>query len=396
MPTPTPFHPRTSKLCTSYFWKDWSGHYAVRSYGTCHEREYHALRQAAGLIDVSPLHKYELRGPGAGDLLARLMVRDVRRLKVGRVTYLCWCDDDGKVIDDGTVSRLGRDRYRLTANVPTLSWLERHRRGEQLTIEDASESMAALAVQGPRSRELLAGCVDGDVEGLRFFRITEATIAGRPVQLSRTGYTGDLGYELWIDRDDALAVWDAVVEAGAPYRLLPAGLDAMDVTRIEAGFVLSGVDYFNALHCLIDARKSSPFEIGLGRAVTLDRDPFIGRQALLAERARPARWSLVGLRYDWDDYEQRFADAGLPPSVPAGAWREAVPVFDLDGRQIGQATSGAWSPRLKQNLALATVESAHAAPGTRLRVEVTVEYRRQSVGAVVTRTPFFDPPRKRA
>ena len=144
-------------------------------------------------------------------------------------------------------------------------------RFEQLTIEDASESMAALAVQGPRSRELLAGCVDGDVEGLRFFRITEATIAGRPVQLSRTGFTGDLGYELWIDRDDALAVWDAVVEAGAPYRLLPAGLDAMDVTRIEAGFVLSGVDYFNALHCLIDARKSSPFEIGLGRAVTLDR-----------------------------------------------------------------------------------------------------------------------------
>ena len=333
MPIPTPFHPRTSKLCTSYFWKDWSGHYAVRSYGTCHEREYHAVRQAAGLIDVSPLHKYELRGPGAGELLARVTVRDLRKLRVGRVTYLCWCDDDGKVVDDGTVCRLGEQHYRLTANLPSLAWLERHVRGEQVTIEDASEQIAALALQGPRSRAVLAGCADADFERLGFFRVMRAKIDGLPVHVSRTGYTGDLGYEIWVGRDDALGVWDAIMAAGRPHRLQPVGLDALDVTRLEAGFVLSGVDYFNAQQCIIESRKSSPYEIGLGWAVKLDREPFVGRSALMAEQARPARWALVGLLYDWDEYERLFADERLPPSVPAGAWRElaTAPEASLHG-----------------------------------------------------------------
>jgi len=396
MPIPTPFHPRTSELCTSYSWKDWSGHYAVRSYDTCHEREYHALRQAAGLIDVSPLHKYEVRGPDAGRLLARVMVRDVRKLRVGRVSYLCWCDDDGKVVDDGTVARLNREHFRVTANGPTLAWLERHARGDRVTIEDTSESLGALALQGPRSRAILSECCDADLERLKFFRLTPARLDGVSVQLSRTGYTGDLGYEIWVDRDDALAVWDAVVAAGRPHRLQPVGLDAMDVTRIEAGYVLAGVDYFCALQCLIDARKSSPYEIGLGWAVKTDRAPFVGQSALAAEHARPARWALVGLRYDWDEYERLFAAEGLPPQVPGQAWRDAVPVYDARGRQVGQATSGTWSPMLKQNLALATVEAGVAAIGTELRVEVTVEYRRRSVKAIITRTPFFDPPRKRA
>ena len=396
MPIPTPFHPRTSKLCTSYFWKDWSGYYAVRSYDTCHEREYHALRQAAGLIDVSPLHKYEVRGPDAGRLLARVMVRDVSKLRVGRVTYLCWCDDDGKVVDDGTVARLDREHYRVTSNGPTLAWLERHARGDRVTIEDTSDRLGALALQGPRSRAILSECCDADLERLKFFRLTPARLDGVAVQISRTGYTGDLGYEIWVDRDDALAVWDAVVAAGRPHRLQPVGLDAMDVTRIEAGFVLAGVDYFCALQCLIEARKSSPYEIGLGWAVKTERAPFVGQTALTEERARPARWALVGLSYDWDEYERLFAAEGLPPQVPGQAWRDAVPVYDARGRQVGQATSGAWSPMLKQNLALATVEAGAAAIGTELHVEVTVEYRRRSVKAIITRTPFFDPPRKRA
>ena len=396
MPIPTPFHPRTSQLCTSLFWKDWSGFHAVRSYDAGHEREYYAIRHAAGLIDVSPLYKYEVHGPDAGALLARVMVRDVRKLKVGRVAYLCWCDDDGMLVDDGTVSRLDEEHYRVTANGPTLAWLHRHRQGERVTLEDSSRRLCALALQGPNARDILKQICDADLDRLKFFRVTRTKAAGLDVHVSRTGYTGDLGYEIWVGREDALTLWDALTHAGRPYRLEPAGLDAMDVTRIEAGFILNGVDYFGSLQCLIESRKSSPFEVGLGWTVKLDREPFVGQAALARERSRPARWRLVGLRYDWDEYESLFADVGLPPQVPVQAWRIAVPVYDPGGRQVGQATSGVWSPLLKCNLALATVQGRYAGVGTELRVEVTVEYKRRSVRATVARTPFFDPPRKRA
>jgi aminomethyltransferase len=396
MPIPTPFHPRTSALCTSLFWKEWAGCHAVRSYDTHHEREYHAIRQAAGLIDVSPLYKYEVRGAGAADFLSHLTVRDVRRLRPGRVTYLCWCDDDGKVVDDGTVSRLAEDHFRLTSAEPALAWLLRHARAFRVEIEDASARLGALALQGPRSRAILEQAAAMPLGGLRFFGVTAARIEGIDVQLSRTGYTGDLGFEIWVPREHALAVWDALVRAGQAHRLLPAGLDALDVTRIEAGFILNGVDYFSAPRCLIASRKSTPDEIGLGWTVALEREPFVGQSALRAERRRGPAWAKVGLRYDWEEYEALFAEVSLPPQVPSGAWRTAVPLYDSRGRQVGQATSGAWSPLLKCNLALATVESGVAAAGTRLRVEVTVEYRRKLVTATVEPTPFFDPPRKRA
>ena len=216
------------------------------------------------------------------------------------------------------------------------------------------------------------------------------------MHISRTGFTGDLGYEVWVHRDHALRVWDGLVEAGKPHRLEPAGLDAMDVTRVEAGFIMNGVDYFSAHHCLIDSRKSSPFELGLGWTVKLDRDPFVGQAALLAEKERGSEWAMVGLEYDWDEFEALFAEFGLPPSPPAAAWRDGVPVYDQNGRQVGQATSGAWSPMLKKNLALAQVRSENAAEGSRLRIEVTVEYERRQCTAVVTKTPFYNPDRKRA
>ena len=377
-------------------WKDWSGYYAVRSYDTCHEPEYFALRHSAGLIDVSPLFKYEVRGPDAADFLARILVRDVRKLKPGRVSYLCWCNDDGKVLDDGTIARLDEDHFRLTANGPSLHWLAGHTGAARVSIEDSSERLGVLALQGPRSRDILVHALDGDLEKLRFFRITTAAMNGIQLHVSRTGYTGDLGYEIWMERGDALKVWDAIVESGRPHRLRPAGLDAMDVTRMEAGFILNGVDYFSAQTCLIESRKSSPFEIGLGWTVHLEREPFLGQKALRAEVARGSTWALVGLEYDWDEYESLFDEFGLPPQMPGSAWRDAVPVFDEGRRQVGQATSGAWSPLLKKNLALATVRSEYRDPGTRLRVEVTVEFQRRHVSALVTATPFFNPERKRA
>jgi aminomethyltransferase len=377
-------------------WKEWAGYHAVRSYGTVLEPEYQALRHAAGLLDVTPLYKYEVRGRGAADFLSWITVRDLRAFKPGRMTYLCWCDDDGKVLDDGTAARLDDDHFRLTAAEPALGWLERHARGFDVRIEDTSRELAALALQGPMSRRILARACDADLAALRWFGITPARFDGAEGWISRTGYTGDLGYEIWVPQQRALAVWDAVLAAGRDFRLLPVGLDALDVARIEAGFIMNGVDYWSAHLCLLEARKSTPYEIGLGWTVKLEREPFLGQRALQAQRSRGVPWRLVGLVYDWEEYEALHAAFGLPPRVAAGAWRTPVPVYDARGEQVGYATSGAWSPLLKQNLALATVRAAHAGAGTRLRIEATVEFQRRRVGAVVTPLPFFEPERKRA
>ena len=396
MPVGTPFHPRTSELCTSLFYKDWAGYHTVCSYDTCHEREYYALRNAAGLIDVSPLYKYEVYGKDAAAFLSRVMARNVRNLDLGRCTYLCWCDDHGKVLDDGTVSRLDDTYFRVTAAEPTLSWLLRLSRRFDVTIEDSTDRIGTLSLQGPNSREILKNICDADLNSLRYFDLTKAKLDGVDVVISRTGYTGDLGYEVWVEREQALNVYDAVMAAGRDYRIQPVGLDAMDVTRIEAGYIMNGVDYFSANACSIESRKSSPYEIGLGWTVDLDRDPFIGQDALKAEKANGSEWATVGLVYDWPAFERLFAEFGLPPQLPGGAWRTPVPVYNKKGLQVGQGTSGAWSAILKDNLALATVKSAYAKPGTILQIEVTVEFERRRVPAVVTKTPFYDPPRKKA
>ena len=397
MPRQTPFHSRTAKHCTSLYWKVWAGHHAVTSYDTTHDREYYAIRHASALIDVSPLYKYEVFGPDSAAFLSSVMVKEIRRLRVGRVTYLCWCDDAGKVVDDGTVSRLDEDYYRVTAAEPSLGWFAALSRGFDITIEDSRERFGALSLQGPTSRAVISQATEGAAEKLKFFQVIRAKINKAPVFVSRTGYTGDLGYEIWAESADALAVWDGLAEAGRDHRLQPVGLDAMDVTRIEAGFIMNGVDYFSANHCLVESRKSSPYEIGLGWTVNLDREHFVGQKALKAEVARDPVWTMTGLEYDWDEFEALFDEFGLPPQVPAAAWRTSVPVYDAGGEnQIGQATSGAWSPTLKKNLALATLRSEHGKPGTRVKVEVTVEYIRRQVAATVTKMPFFNPERKRA
>jgi aminomethyltransferase len=395
MPVPTPFHPRTAALCTSLRWKEWAGCHAVCSYDTCHAREYFAFRHAAGLLDASPLFKYRVEGREAAAMLARLVVKDVTRLKPGRVTYLCWCDEQGKVLDDGTLTCLDEGRYRLTSADPSLAWLLRNSRGFEALVSDESERLGTLALQGPTSREVLGDACQEDVSGLRFFRHRSARVAGRPVEITRTGYTGDLGYEVWVEAADALAVWDAITAAGRPHGLEPAGLDALDVTRIEAGFVLMGVDYRSARRCLLPSQTSTPDEIGLAWAVDLERAPFLGQEAIRRERSRQPRWSLVGLEIDWAELEALWDSFGLNVELPAAAWRTPVPVYRELG-QIGYATSGAWSPTLKKNLALATVRADCAAPGTRLSIETTVEFERRRVGAVVRERPFFDPERKRS
>lgn len=403
MPTPSPFHERTAPLCRSYAWKDWAGYCAVCSYDTSHEREYFAFRETAGLLDVSPLYKYEVTGPDAKALLARMMTRDIGSLKVGRVAYSCWCDDAGRVVDDGTVARLDEDHYRVTAADPSLHWLEDCGRGMNVRLEDSSRRLAALALQGPTSRDVLRACArfdsGPDMDALKFFGVNRATIDGVPVWISRTGYTGDLGFEIWMESARGLAVWDSLMAAGQPYGIEPAGLDALDVTRIEAGFILLGVDYYSAPKVVLEARKSTPLELGFGWMLAggdlASRGSFIGRDAILAEQRRGPAWHLVGLEVSWEALEALYESFNLPPALPATARRDGLPVFAEDGRQIGKATSHTWSPILKKYLVIASVHRGYEAKGTRLLLEHTVEFERRKVAATVVATPFFDPERKR-
>jgi len=395
MPIPSPFHERTQALCTSFRWKDWAGYCAVCSFDTTHEREYFAFRESAGLLDVTPLYKYEVSGPDAAALLARMMVRDVSKLKVGRVAYSCWCDDDGKVIDDGTVSRLGETHFRVTAADPTLHWMLALSRGFDVTIEDSSGRLAALALQGPTSRAILGDASDADLDSLKFFGVMRSTIRGIPVWISRTGYTGDLGYEVWVERGEALPVWDALIAAGQPHGIEPVGLDALDVARIEAGFVLLGVDYFSSHKVVLESRKSTPHELGFGWMVDLERGNFVGRDAIAAEIKRGSIWQLVGLEVSWEELEALYSGFNLPPSLPVTASRDGLPVYDKEGRQVGQATSHTWSPLLKKYLAIASVRRGSEAKGLKLQIEHTVEYERRKVTATVASLPFYDPERKR-
>lgn len=394
MPVGSPFHPRTAALCESMSWRDWSGYFAVSSYEVHHDREYNAIRNAAALIDVSPLYKYRLSGRDAGRLADRVLTRDVRRLAVGQVAYTHWCDGHGFVIDDGTLARLAEDVYRWTAAEPNLRWIQMNAAGLEVELEDVSETTAALALQGPTSRSILGACAEADVASLKYFRLTRGTIEGIPVEITRTGYTGDLGYEIWVDAARALALWDALMRAGAAYDITPTGMLALDVARIEAGLILLDVDYVGARKALIPSQRYTPYEIGLGRLVHLDKAPFIGQAALRREAARGPRRQLVGLEVDWDDIERLHAALGLAPQLPATASRVAVPVY-RDEAQVGKATSSTWSPTLKKMIALATLASEAAAPGARLEIELTVDHVRRRAGATVVPLPFFDPPRKR-
>ena len=393
----TPFHPRTSPLNRKMQWREWSGYFASSVYADAHDIEYNAIREAAALIDVSPLYKYIVSGPDALRLVDRVVTRDATKMPVGGVIYTPWCDENGKVVDDGTVHRLDEGRYRWTAADPQLRWLRQNSGGLDVTITEETEATAALALQGPLSRDVLEAATGESFADLRSFRRRPAQFGKVKVDVSRTGYTGDLGYELWIPAASAVKVWDALIAAGAPYGIRPAGMLALDVVRLEAGLILIEVDYTSARHAMNPEQNYSPGEIGLGRLVNFDKaGDFVGRLALEREARAggPAR-RLVGLQLDWYDIEGLYDAQGLPPAISPSVDRDPVPVF-AGGRQVGRATSHGWSPVLKQAIALASVTTEHEALGTRLSVEWTVEGRRGRVGASVVETPFLDLERKRA
>jgi aminomethyltransferase len=392
MPIGSAVHERTLALCESLNFREWSGYYAVSAYETHHEHEYAAIRNAAALIDVSPLYKYLVSGRDAATLVDRIITRDAHAMSVGQVYYTPWCDERGKVIDDGTVTRVAEHKFRWTAADPSLRWFTQNAAGLDVHIEDISERTAALALQGPTSAALLSAVADADLASLKYFRMTRGTIAGIPVEISRTGYTGDLGYEIWIPWNDAVRVWDALMTGGRAFDIRPAGMLALDVARIEAGLLLIDVDFHGSRKALIEAQKYSPFEMGLGRLVKLDKGPFVGRTALTTER--PGR-RIVGLEIGWPAIERLYDDLRMAPQVPAAASRVAVPVYARE-EQIGRATSTTWSPILKKLIALATIDAPYTSPGTGVDFELTVEAVRHRVPATVVQTPFFNPPRKTA
>jgi len=395
MPIGTAFHERTFALCESLNYREWSGYYTVSAYESHHEHEYNAIRNAAALIDVSPLFKYLVTGPDAAKLVDRLITRDVSKMQVGQVFYTPWCDEHGKVIDDGTVSRLGEQTFRWTSADPSLRWFRQNAEGMKVDIVDVSEAIAAVALQGPTSARVLRAVAKAEIDRLKYFRVTNGTIAGVPVDISRTGYTGDLGYEIWMPAERAVTVWDALMDGGRPFDVKPAGMLALDVARIEAGLLLIEVDFFGCRKAMIPAQSFSPYELGMDRLVSLDKARFVGQRALAREHARGPARRIVGLEIDWNDVERLYDKVGLAPAVAATASRVAVPVY-RNGRQVGKATSTTWSPVLKRMIALATVDTPHHAEGTDLQFEMTVEAVRHHVRAKVTKTPFFNPPRKTA
>ena len=395
MPIGTPVHDRTFALCESLNYREWSGFYAVSAYESHHEHEYNAIRNAAALIDVSPLFKYMVTGTDAARLVDRLITRDAAKMSVGQVFYTPWCDERGKVIDDGTVSRLGEHAFRWTAADPSLRWFRQNAAGLRVDIDDVSEEVAALALQGPTSARVLRAASNVDIDALKYFRVASGSIANLPVDVSRTGYTGDLGYEIWMAAEHAVPVWDALMAHGAPFDIKPVGMLALDVARVEAGLLLIDVDFHGSKKAMIESQRYTPSELGLGRLVAPSKGRFIGQAALVEEARVGHARQVVGLELAWPGVERLYDRVGLPPAVGSSASRAAVPVY-RGSRQIGRATTTTWSPVLKKMIALATIERPHFAPGTTVQIEVTVEAVRHRVDATVVQTPFFNPARKTA
>ena len=391
----SPFFKRTSKLNESQEWRRWSGFLAATNYELHHENEYFAIRTKAALLDITPLKKYIIEGPDSQRFLNRLVTRNINICKVGQVMYTPWCDEDGKVIDDGTVQRLSENKFRITSAEPNLNWIQHNATGMDLTVTDDSVSTAALALQGPNSRAILNEVASDSLDSLKFFWMMDTTFGDISVSISRTGYTGDLGYEIWMDPKDAIAVWDLLLDKGKSFGITPTGLQALDIARIEAGLILLDVDYVSSRHALIESRKSSPYQLGLGWAVKMKKKDFIGKAALEAEVVRGPEWDFVGIEIQWHELEKHFRKAGLAPGLPSTAWRTSTPLYK-GSAQVGYATSGAWSPILKRYIALAHVKSEYAGEGSELMFELKVEHYRKLTPAKVVKTPFFDPERKRS
>ena len=396
----TPFHARTSALNETGLWSHWSGHLAAERYQLSEKAEYVSVRNAAGLFDVSPLFKYRFSGPGAERFLAGVMARDPRALRPGEAHYALWCDDRGFLIEDGVLLRHRPDEFVLTAAEPNLAYFEDLARPrDRVVIEDISPEWAVLSLQGPRSRGLLAA-LDPRIGGLAYFAHGPATIGGHTVNVSRTGFTGDLGYEIWCRAGDALDVWDAVWAATRGHGVIPFGLQALYMTRIEAGLLLLDVDFANSRFAWTDADRATPFELGLGwalRDVPVTDRAFIGRDALRRElRDGTSRFRTTGIVVDYADWNRHHEAAGLLPAFDHIPVQAEQYLYDDAGEQLGYVTSFMYSPTLQRHIGIARLPVGLAAPGNRVNLEYPVSHRYVQLAATTARLPHFNPQRKTA
>ncbi len=396
----TPFHERTSALNETGLWSHWSGRLAAEKYQLSEKFEYVAVRNAAGIFDTSPLFKYRFTGSGAERFLAGVLARDPRTLRPGEAQYTIWCDDRGFLVEDGVLLRHAEDEFLLTAAEPNLAYFaDLVGPRDDVVIEDVSDEWAVLSLQGPRARLLLEG-LDKGIGKLAYFEHRKARIDGRRVHVSRTGYTGDLGYEVWCRPGDALPVWDAVWSATRGYGVMPFGLQALYMTRIEAGLLLLDVDFASSRFAWTDADRATPHEMGLGwmlRGVDAADRRFIGRDAIRREVAgRTSRFRTTGIVVDYRDWNRLHEDAGLIPPMDHTPVQEEMFLYDDDGTQVGFATSFMYSPVLQRHIGIARVPAASAAPGSRVNLEIPINHRYVHVAAQTARLPHYNPQRKTA
>ncbi len=378
----TPFHARARELSQADSFVAWAGYTTVDVFTTM-EQEYFAIRNATTLYDLTPMVKYRIVGPDALPYLNRLVSRDLSKLKPDRVAYCVWCNDAGHLVDDGTVFRLGTDEYRLCTADRQIDWLLDSAIGFDVRIDEITEQIAALSVQGPTACAVLKNAGLQGIELLKPFDIGRFTLAGQPVVASRTGFTGDLGYELWMDPEGAETIWDALMAAGHSRGIRAIGSQALNIARLEAGFLSPHVDFVSAEHTIRTGRDRSPLELGLGWLVDFDKGHFNGRRALLAERERGPRRQLVGL--------------DIEGNKPA---HNALLYTDSKGnKEIGSISSAAWSPTCKRNIALAMVDAPHFQTGSIVWAEIYMNrelvWERRMSRAVVVERPFFAPSRRR-
>ncbi len=394
----TPFHPRLSQLNTTGLYTHWQGHLSALRYTHAPKHEYFAVRNSVGVFDTSPLYKYWVRGPDAERFLAGLLVRDIRTCRPGRAQYTMWCDDRGFVMEDGVVFRHSEHEFLMTAARPNLGYFQGVVGRLRVCLEDVTGEYGVLAVQGPRSREVVS-LLAGETEALRYFEHTQTKIGAAPVTISRTGYTGDLGYEITVKADDALGVLDAVLDAGTGRGIRPFGEEALMMLRIEAGLPLIDVEFRNSRLGFTDADRFTPKELGMGwmlRGVADDR-AFIGRDAIRRELADGAsRWASVGIVVDWQHWDRLHRDAGLlPPKDEHPLPYESV-LYDDVRQQVGYATASMYSPVLQRHIGLARVRPDHARSGAEVRLEVSINHQNTTVAARTAKLPLFNPKRKTA
>ncbi|MBT8065936.1 MAG: aminomethyltransferase family protein [Gammaproteobacteria bacterium] len=378
----SPFYARLAELDTVNEWHQWKG-YSSADALYCEDTEYFAIRNATAVFDLTPMTKYRIAGPDALEFLNRFVTRDMEKIRPGRVAYAVWCDDQGQVIDDGTIFHLREGEYRLCSQERHYAWLMAATIGFDVTITHETEDVAALAVQGPTSFSVLSTMGVEGLDALKPFGLMHVDFEGSELMVSRTGFTGDLGYELWIDPDKAEALWDALFAAGELFGIRAIGTHALELARIEAGFLAAYMEFLPADETVRTGRSRSPLELGLDWLVDFKKPNFNGRRALAEELRNGSTWRLVKL----DIEGNKPAHHSYIFANKKGSKGE-----------IGFITSAAWSPVCKQNIALGTVRTPYGKAGDTVWVEVyyqrEMHWSRAMAKATVVDKPFWFPPRR--